>query len=155
MINPETLLDALVTTFRAMPTLVTALGGDATDIRAYKDAYPEAQNIQSAIYGMTHGGMLVTWEGTASAGQTAGRELWEHSYACHIRAAKPADVCAALMNTVPTGGSLPFLLTRPHVAVHRIARPSFTRARIMISADPPEFMDYFQARFVLVESGSV
>lgn len=63
MINPNLIVEALVTKLRAIPQLVALLEGSANAIEPYYDSYPDANSLRDAIYRMPRPGILVTFEG--------------------------------------------------------------------------------------------
>lgn len=56
---PSQLIAAIVALLRDTPTLVTALNGDATRVRAYHDQADDVPNLAEAVYAMPSPSLLV------------------------------------------------------------------------------------------------
>lgn len=75
MYNPQDIVDEMVVLLKAIPALVTALGGDASVITAFEDSYPENTDLTAAVQELPHPSLLVAWSGAGGVG--AGRR-WIH-----------------------------------------------------------------------------
>lgn len=125
MIYTEELLDALVARLRLIPDWVTAMGGDATKIRAFKPSYPDANDADTAVYKMTPPGVLVMSMGGGPVDDGG---------------VKHADTVVIHMK--PVGSVLPILkLFRSHVGASgvRLENESITPYHYPMNAPQFEF----------------
>jgi hypothetical protein len=99
------LTNALVNTLRAIPELVTELGGDPSVIVPYIDGNPAPNSLSQAIYQQALGSVLAAWQETIlNEGEM---EAWRHDYVIFLRAAKghsPLTLGDILINGVPNPG---------------------------------------------------
>lgn len=109
MINPETLLAALLATLQDIPELVTAIGGPA-NISAYVHNYPSVQNRLLAIQDMEPPQILLAWTGTTIENRSRGLS---HRFCAYLKpTGSVAAVFMALRSGVVTTGGKKFYLTR-------------------------------------------
>lgn len=157
MLNPADILDALVAKLKVITTLVDALGGDATNIVAYHDAWPASSYLQTALIEMKAPGILAVWRDT-SPGNFGRNEVWKHTFSLIIRPPEAVedgpgygDIFAAIVNGIPTGSGVKLLNDLIHSGCYPMDVPTFTRQTIVVSAEAS--LDYFEIRITLTENG--
>jgi hypothetical protein len=99
------LTNALVTTFRNIPDLVTALDGKPENVSGYIDLNPDRNSVSKAIYQMLPGSVLVVWQETLF--DSSSMEGWNHRFQYFVRAARGGsslDLMRRLVNGVPIPG---------------------------------------------------
>ena len=89
MLNPRTVVDAVVTALRAIPELVTAMGGDANAISAFHFEYGAARPLEKVIAEMPAGSVVAAWAGTIP-GPFGGMVTWKCRVDVYIRMANAA-----------------------------------------------------------------
>jgi hypothetical protein len=159
MIAPSTLAGNIVTALRAIPALVTAMGGTATRISAYADTFPQSVQLFQAIQDLPPPGMLVVWNGTGPYGRGLS-EVWVHEFAVIVRP-KPetgtatgiSDIWSNFVNGIPTAmGGQKMLFTEVNSALHRMETPSIRRMSLQVSET--KVLDYFEITMRFVEKGA-
>jgi hypothetical protein len=104
LVNFIDLTNAMVSTLRSIPELVTMLG-DAAAVDGYIDRNPDRNSVGSAIYQMKPGSVLVIWlETILTQGEMEG---WLHRVVIFVRAARgesSMDLIHAITNGVPVPG---------------------------------------------------
>ncbi len=157
MINPGTLVDAIVAKLRAIPELVAELGGEASRIRAYHYRYPQQASLARAIYEMESPSILVVWRGT-DPGMVGRSEVWKHRFSLYLRSrevgeAEPVTagyyrLVELLTNGVPAGGDGQRML-------YTVIDPSCYPMDVprLVAAADLEGVDYFEVEFSLTEIG--
>lgn len=83
MIDPETILDAIVTKLKAIPEVVTELGS-ANGVVAFKDDQAEGASLARAVIGQERGTVLVAWTGVSESTGAPGT-LISYDYELHLR----------------------------------------------------------------------
>lgn len=163
MINPKTILGEWVTALQACPDLVAAIGGDASDIRAFMEGLATDNNLRLAIVQMPPGSILVTWNGTSPRRLAGGATHFAHHFSLYLRApeqnstATYADLFWLLVSAIPTGGqswqSLLHYQIDPDCYPMDLDLPAAHRNTVVISADGAT-LDYFEVQATLVEQGN-
>jgi len=163
MINPKTILAGWVTSLRALPNLVAALGGDATMIQYYSEnitvfGHRTEANVRLAILSMPAGSLMIVWNGTGE-GRLGNAQVWKHEFAIYLRAPEAPDVgyedlWTWIINDIPEGSTLRNL----HIQIDPSCEPmdwklpDARRNTIVISADGTTF-EYFAVNPIfLIES---
>ena len=155
MINPDTLIDAWVTTLSGIPDLNAALGGNER-ITGYKDAFPAQENLRRAILAQPSGSILVVFMGTDKVRMgNGGAWSFRHKFSFTVKAGGDASygaIWSAFVNGVPSAGTLPVLHTDIHPDCDGMDRegPSSQRSSLLISMDG-ETLDYFEFSASLIE----
>lgn len=159
MIAPSTLAGNIVTALRAIPALVTAMGGTATRISAYADTFPQSVQLFQAVQDMPPPGMLVVWNGTEPYGRGLA-EVWVHEFAVIVRP-KPetstatgiSDIWLNFVDGIPTGmGGQKMLFTEVNSALYRMETPRIRRMSLPINER--DSLDYFEITMRFVEKGA-
>lgn len=163
MINPKTILSEWVTALQSCPDLVTAIGGDASDIRAFMEGLATDNNLRLAIVQMPPGSILVAWNGTSPRRLAGGAVHFAHHFSLYLRApeqnstATYADLFWLLVSAIPTGGqswqSLLHYQIDPDCYPMDLDLPAAHRNTVVISADGAT-LDYFEVQATLVEQGN-
>src|SRR5262252_263697 len=83
MLDPDVVLDAVVSTLRSIPTLVSELGG--TDrITGHKYLYGPENSLMRAIFAMRSPSILVAYT-DLRGGNWSGTVMWKHRLEINIR----------------------------------------------------------------------
>jgi len=163
MINPKTILAEWVTSLRALPNLVAALGGDPTMVQFYSEnitVFGQATqaNVRLAILSMPVGSIMIVWNGSGP-GRLGNAQVWTHEFAIYLRAPEVPDVgyedlWTWIINDIPEGSTLRNL----HIQIDPSCEPmdwklpDARRNTIVISADGATF-EYFAVNPIfLIES---
>ncbi|MGC4052934.1 MAG: hypothetical protein QM757_26705 [Paludibaculum sp.] len=158
MINPYSLIDALVDVLQSIAALADSVGGPE-NIVAHRDSYP-APTTTEAIYRMPAPGILIIWDGSGPS-QSGGRELWSHSFRIVFRCAAElvdapggyGQMWSNFINGVPAMQALPFYRCKIHDSCYEISTPSITRAFLLVDPETNSGLEYFESRFSLTEKG--
>lgn len=154
MINPGTIADELVTLLKAIPALVTLVGGNAANIYAYHDTYPERVDLRLAVRQMPSPGVMVAWTGTQPSGIST--QFWKHEFSIFMRTAEEAktstphgyyDMFRQVVKGIPAGQSLPI----PYLTVDSNCEPMDTPAIHRQSG--VEGLDFFEITLSFCEIG--
>jgi len=86
VINPKTILGEWVTALQSCPDLVTAIGGNGSNIRAFMEGLATDNNLRLAILQMPPGSVLVAWNGTTPRRLTGGSLHFAHRFSIYLRA---------------------------------------------------------------------
>ncbi len=145
MTNPTDLLDAIVTSLRAIPELVTLLAGDGANIVAYKHQWPSATSWMLALRQQKAGGIMVLYRGTGIAqwGRIPSRA---HNFSLLVRDGEGVDVCA-IWTAIIDGGFRS--AADIHADVDMVQDPSFELRTIAVTETA--YLDYWEAQFALTE----
>lgn len=153
MLAPQTIQEALVAKFQAIPALVALMkDGSASNIFAYIDEWPGRIDLLEAVRNLQEGALLVAHQETGPA--NLGRmEAWTHRLSCYL---KPVGTMSAawdqIVNGIPTGGDgLPMYLTEVHAKLHRMNTPTLRRQFLPISE--VTVIDYFEISISFAEKG--
>jgi hypothetical protein len=162
MINPKTILGEWVSTLQSCPDLVTAIGGDTSNIRAFMEGLAVDNNLRLAILQMPPGSVLVVWNRSGPYG-LGGTWHFAHHFSLYLRAAEQdpgatyADLFWLLVSAVPPGQSLPLLHFQIDPDCYPMDMdknpPSAQRNTVVVSADGAT-LDYFEVQATLVEQGN-
>lgn len=98
MMNPGTLLDNIVTQLCLVSGLVTEMGGDATHISAYYDAFPKSTNLARAIYDLVEPALLVVYDGTHQGGGQM--QVWAHEFRLILKLREPPLIVTKVAATL-------------------------------------------------------
>jgi len=163
VINPKTILGEWVTALQACPDLVTAIGGTASNIRAFMEGLATDNNLRLAILQMQPGSILVAWNGTTPRRLAGGALHFAHHFSLYLRApeqnstATYADLFSLLVSAIPSGGeswqSLLHFQIDPGCYPMDLDLPSAQRNTVVVSADGAT-LDYFEVQATLVEQGN-
>jgi hypothetical protein len=155
VIDSSELLTNLVAKLGLIPELVTEMGGDATRIFAYFDAYPKRVSLAHAIHTMPAPSIMAAWQGTTPANQ-GGMDVWKHHVTLYLRARQTADsdpptayyrLFRLIVKGVPSTDSLPMENVVVHDSCYPMDLPSIQR-----STDA-EGLDYFEVPLTFTEIG--
>lgn len=156
MYNPQDILDEMVVLLKAIPALVTALGGDADVITAFEDSYPEHTDLTAAVQALPHPSLLVAWSGSGGVG--AGRR-WVHEISIFPglpnEAAAPytalKDIWVAIANGRATtrAEDVPIWGLDILPGVSALGPPAMRRRVLYIGID--HRLDYWEIQFQLEE----
>lgn len=155
MIDPSVLVDNLVAMLQDIPDLVEEMGGDATRIYAYHDAYPARTSLSHAIHQMPAPSVMVAWMGTAP-GTLGTVEVWKHHVTGFLRAPEstPGDPPAAyyrlfklVVKGKPTSSAQKMLYADVHPSCQPMDLPMVERQT------DAEGLDYFQIPMTFTEIG--
>lgn len=97
MINPDTLVDSVVTALKSLPGLVT-LVGSVTAINAYAD---DSSSLLDTIHRMASPSILVAWQ-NVDVSVPDGGTPWRHKIKIYVRVA-PGQRFGAYMNAIING----------------------------------------------------
>lgn len=163
MINPKTILCEWVTALQSCPDLVTALGGEPANIRAFMEGVATDNNLRLAILQMPLGSILVAWNGTTPRRLSGGALHFAHRFSIYLRApeqnasATYADLFWLFVSAVPTGApswsSLLHFQIDPGCYPMDLDLPSAQRNTVVVAADGTT-LDYFEVQATLVEQGN-
>jgi hypothetical protein len=98
-----------LTALQSCPDLVTAIGGNGSNIRAFMEGLATDNNLRLDILQMPPGSILVAWNGTTPRRLTGGSLDFAHRLSIYLRAAEQnstatyADLFWLLVSAVPTG----------------------------------------------------
>lgn len=82
MIDPETIVDAVVGALRGIPDLAQALNGDAERIRGFHDLAGVDVPLRKAVYEMSAPGILIAYAGTLPQSTQWGEGVFKHRVYC-------------------------------------------------------------------------
>lgn len=139
---------------RAIPSLVALMDGDAANISAHVDEWPQKVDLLEAVREMTPGTLIVAHQETAP-GQLQRMETWRHRFSLFLKPkGKMSAAWAQIVNGIPTNGDgLPMLYTESlHPNLHRMNPPAIRRQFTPI--DQFTVVDYFEINVVLDEKGA-
>jgi len=159
MLEPDVLLDAIVTAYRACPEIVNEMNGDSARIRAYRDSI-EKTNVRLAIIQLGAPGMLVIYEGDAlRRGDSGYGRAYQFSIVFRGRPTPKSESPGGaghlrylLEKAVPAGQELPLRAFTFHPSCYEMDPTTVTREAVLISMEG-DTVDYFRARLSLVEIG--
>jgi hypothetical protein len=155
MIDPSTLIDALVTLLRDIPDLVAEMGDDSERIYAYHDQYPKRSSLALAIHQMPAPSVMVAWQGSGP-GSFGGSDVWKHQVTLFLRARETFEgdpptayyrLFRLITKGVPAGAGVPMLNVTVHPSCHPMDLPSIQRQT------DAEGLDYFEVQMSFVEIG--
>jgi hypothetical protein len=152
MTNSDTLLDSIVTSLRAIPDLVTLLGG-ANNITAYKPMWPARISWRLALWELKPlPAVLVLYRGTRT-GRWGNIPSRGSDFSLIVRdgeGVSSADIIAAIENGIPTGcGGLKWGSAEIHADVDMIEVPTWQVQTLLV--DENTSLDYPEATFTLTE----
>lgn len=113
MLKPSTIVDAVVTSLKTIPDLVTVIT-DSTRIYAFHFMYGKEASLAQAINRMLQPSVMVVWSGTMG-GNFSGYQIWKHHIDIYFRTPNTAnmdpaiayeDVFWLMMNSAVNSGSL-------------------------------------------------
>jgi hypothetical protein len=155
MIDPSTLIDALVALLRDVPDLVAEMSGDGARIYAYHDQYPKKASLALAIHQMPAPAIMAAWQGTAP-GSFGGVDVWKHQVTLFLRARETFEgdpptayyrLFRLITKGVPAGAGVPMLNATVLPSCYPMDLPSIQRAT---DADG---LDYFEVPMTFTEIG--
>jgi hypothetical protein len=155
MIDPSTLIDALITLLRDIPDLVTEMGDDSERIYAYHDQYPKRSSLALAIHQMPAPSVMVAWQGSGP-GSFGGSDVWKHQVTLYLRARETFEgdpptayyrLFRLITKGVPESTGLPLLNSTVHPSCHPMDLPSIQRQT------DAEGLDYFEVQMSFTEIG--
>lgn len=155
MIDPSTLIDALVALLRDIPALVAEMNGDANRVYAYHDRYPKHASLAYAIHQMPAPSIMVAWTGT-QPGSFGGNEVWRHQFTLYLRARESVDgdpptgyarLFRLLTKGVPAGTRQPMQYATVDPGCFPMDTPSIERQT------DAEGLDFFQVAMSFTEIG--
>jgi len=155
MINPAELVDNLVALLRAIPELVSEMGGDEQRIFAYHDQYPKRASLVNAIHTMPAPGIMAVWQGTVP-GTFGGVDVWKQQVTLYLRAQETFDgnpptayyrLHRLILKGVPTSAGVPMLNLTIHPSCYPMDLPAIQRQT------DAEGLDYFEVPLAFTEMG--
>jgi hypothetical protein len=155
MIDPSTLIDALIALLRDIPDLVAEMGDDSERIYAYHDQYPKRSSLALAIHQMPAPSVMVAWQGSGP-GSFGGSDVWKHQVSLFLRAGETSmgepptayyRLFRLITKGVPETTGLPLLNSTVHPSCHPMDLPSIQRAT------DAEGLDYFEVSMSFTEAG--
>lgn len=149
MVDLIALTNALVTTFRAIPELVSALDNQPANVIAYLDENPVRNSLGNAIYKMAPGTILVAWVDTGF--EESEIPAWQHTHECYIKARRggsPLELATLLANGLPQPGDGRCWRFCP---VMDAVLP--TQIMTITRVPDPELIDYFVVSLATQETG--
>jgi hypothetical protein len=154
-VNPEDIIGALVSLFRDIPELVTAMGGDEDRIYSYVDRYPSNVSLETAKYQMPAPGIMVVWQGSGP-GRFGGFEAWKHEISIFCRAGEGSESTPSgywelfrlIVKGVPTAAAPQQM---QYVEVHPACQPMDTPS--MRRQTDQAGVDYFEVSMTFTENG--
>jgi hypothetical protein len=159
MLEPDVLLDSIVTAYRACPGLVAEMNGDSDRIRAYRDSI-EQTNYRVAILQLGAPGILVMYDGdylSAFNGDPVRR--YQFSIIYRGRPTNKSESPSGtghlrylLEKAVPAGSSVPLRSYRIHSSCYEMDPTTNGRESVMVSMEG-DTIDYFRVRMSLAEIG--
>lgn len=101
MVEPSTILDAVVDLLADIPGVVSLMDGDANNIYAYTPAFPDSASLEVALSDMQVPSILVAYEG----GQTGTDTIaWTHTVSIFAMPnGTVLSLLSAIVNGIPTG----------------------------------------------------
>jgi hypothetical protein len=160
MLNPGELLDAVVSTYRATPDLVAALGNDASRVSAFIDRYPSDGLLLFIWDKMKPGDLLIVYHGSqlvTLSGYSLRRHLLSAVWRPPSLGGSPTSsdayaVLPLLQDGVPTGRSVSPLYfgvldTCQPMSVHTQMRKS------IVINERGATLDYWESSFTINEIG--
>jgi hypothetical protein len=162
MYNPKAILDELLILFRAMPTLVTALGGDANVITIYQPRYPGEMDYAKRVLELAHPELLIVWRGTVQGVRGGGvGSVWQHNFAMPIglpeEGAAPFagyfNIWRAIVSGTPTTRTPALQIYYLNIlpGAFMVFPPSIVPAFQFVGAD--HRIDYMEVQFSIQEAG--
>ena len=161
MINPGTLVAAIVAKLRDIPALVTAIGGDATKIVSYDFRYPKQTSFREAVSELTAPGLLVVFRGIGPSlfpGISNSRSTRRYDFAVFVRSREIVDADPAtagyyavfeeMEKGVVTGSGQRFIYSEIVSGCYPIGGPLS-----VLPGSDEEGRDYWEVRFSLHEAG--
>lgn len=154
MVNPQELLEALVTKLRDISDLVGELNGKEENIYAYYDRFPDRTSLERAISLIKAPAIMVAWQGTDVTSEQISH--WRHYFSLYLRAKKetndPPDgyflLYRLICKGVPAGGDgQPFMYTTVHASCLPPDIPPIQRRSDAAG------VDYFEVSIALIERG--
>jgi hypothetical protein len=98
-----------VTALQSCPDLVTAIGGNTSNIRAFMEGLAIDSNLRLAVLQMPPGSILIAWNGTTPRRLSGGALHFAHRFSLYLRApeqestATYADLFWLVVSAKPTG----------------------------------------------------
>lgn len=106
MVEPSTILDAVVDLLGDIPEVLTLMDGDASNIYSYTPAFPDAASLEMALGDMQVPSILVAYEGGQTGTDTV---AWVHTISIFIMPdGASLALLAAIINGVPSGHTQKF-----------------------------------------------
>lgn len=136
MLNPDTLVDALVAKLKLISGFMALMGNDANNVRAHIDN--ESSGVLDAINTMEFPSCLVVWQELEDVPE--GQAQWTHRVSLYIRAnARIGAILYAVTDGIPTGSTYP--LSSPdttHSSWELLGIPTAVRA---VDENDVEFLE--------------
>ena len=113
MLNPDTIVDAVVAALRSIPALVTALGSDSSRISGFKYQFGKDFPLAQAVYTMPVPSMLVAWD-QVRGGNFDGATVNKYRITIYVRSGNsnsnadlldPASLWCLAMTSAVNGGA--------------------------------------------------
>lgn len=106
MVEPSTILDAVVDLLADIPGVLTLMDSDSSNIYSYTPAFPGAASLETALSDMQVPSILVAYEG----GQTGTDTIaWTHTLSIFAMPnGEVLSLLAAIVDGIPTGQSYKF-----------------------------------------------
>lgn len=108
MLDPSVIQTAIVAKLRAIPTLVTLVGGVATNIDEYPDTWPNKVDTGEAIQSMVPPAIMVFYQGS-EPGDFGEARPWKHRFSLVLMASGKVGTLAAGVINGLDGSGIPFL----------------------------------------------
>jgi hypothetical protein len=134
MINSSTIRAAFAAKLRLIPTLVALLGSSSKIIEFHDGSSAGGGDLFRRTVQSAGNDLLVAYQGTDPTGDI--RDIWLHRFSLIFRPGiDPSDIFNAVVNGVPSDGSLPMLYTPIMAALHPMEIPSIGRRVIPVSEE--------------------
>lgn len=153
MTNPGVLLDAVISSVRALSGLVTGhLEGDESRVFAYRDRYSRESNLQKAILNAPKPSILVAYMGMLVPTDSDTMEAYRHRFACYFRAADAAeDHYFGMLQKLVDGLTASGLEWRYSTIHEDCFPPDKIGFKRVVNA--PDELDFWEFSFILTENG--
>lgn len=157
MLDGLNVVNAVVTAFQSIPTLVTAMDGSASRIASFHFLYGTDVPLRTAIARMLSPSVLIWWEGSRK-GSLDGMSTWDHELGGAYRIANTAG------EGPPTAPSTVFVTMMNSAITAPVSGPSIRKVRLLsnlhLMMTPSSVhrvdengLDYFEIRMVFPEWG--
>jgi hypothetical protein len=155
MVNPNTLIDAIVTAWKSSADVVAILGSASKITPYYFDmglSSGTGVNLEQQIQNQTPGTIMVCWVGTRT-GQFAKTDTIRHDMAAYLKpGGKIADLFIALREGVCTSSGMKFKLTQVDPSVRTPEEMSCKPLSRFVSQNYGIY-DFAELNFTLTERG--
>lgn len=153
-VNPKTIMESYVTAVRAMPALVTLVGGTTGNITALHAVINNATDILQAVNKLETPRAMFIFEGARPVQASGGREVLSNSFRLILKLKLQSDYMdfwTEFINGTPTTGSTK--LTDLKVTNCLDFMRDYSIARQSIPVTETTSVDFFSIGFAVRQSG--